>query len=39
MVRQDLVLEGKCSDYIRCAHGDKVLYPVAQLELKVHILP
>ena len=36
-VRQDLVPEGKIIEgdavTIRCAHGDTVLYPVAQLEL------
>ena len=43
MVKQDLVPEGKIIEgdavTIRCAHGDTVLYPVAQLELEVDGLP
>ena len=43
MVRQDLIPEGKIIEgdavTIRCAHGDTVLYPVAQLELEVEGLP
>ena len=43
MVRQDLVPEGEIIEgdavTIRCAHGDTVLYPVAQLELEVDGLP
>ena len=43
IVRQDLVPESKIIEgdavTIRCAHGDTVLYPVAQLELEVDGLP
>ena len=43
MVRKDLVPEGKIIEEdavtIRCAHGDTILYPVAQLELEVDGLP
>ena len=43
MVRQNLVPESKIIEgdavTIRCAHGDTVLYPVAQLELEVEGLP
>ena len=43
MMRQDLVPEGKIMEWdavtIRCAHGDTVLYPVAQLEFEVDGLP
>ena len=43
MVRRDLVpghklIEGDAV-IIRCAHGDTVLYPVAQLELRVDGVP
>ena len=43
MVRQDLVpghklIEGDAVT-IRCAHGDTILYPVAQLELQVDGIP
>ena len=43
MVRRDLVPENKFIEgdavTIRCAHGDTVLYPVAQLELQVDGVP
>ena len=43
MVRQDLVPQSKIIEgdavTIICAHGDTVLYPVAQLELEVDGLP
>ena len=43
MVRRDLVPEHKLIEgdavTIRCAHGDTVLYPVAQLELQVDGVP
>ena len=43
MVRQDLVPRNKLIEgdavTIRCAHGDTVLYPVAQLELLVDGVP
>ena len=43
MVRQDLVPERKVLEgdvvTIRCAHGDTVLYPVAQLDLEIEGRP
>ena len=43
MVRQDLVPESKIIEgnvvTIRCAHGDTVFYPIAQLQLEVDGIP
>ena len=43
MVRRDLVPENKLIEgdavTIQCAHGDTVLYPVAQVELQVDGVP